>query len=126
MDKWPCTINTLSPVYFGFAEGAEVSRDRHHKFVADSVQSLGIKPRAMEEPDPRPKWSTSVNAAAWEGTGSTPAERNAKFLEIMSYVQGVHLPMEGTSIVATYPNPDDPLFMRVVIKVSPETRQTLP
>ena len=85
----------------------------------EAAQSLGIKPKVLEERDPRAKWSTSVNAALWNGTGSTPAERNAKFLRILAHLRGHSYPAEGTSIVATYPNPDDPFFMRIVIKASP-------
>ena len=89
------------------------------KLVHESAKSLGIKPKVLEESDPRAKWSTSVNAAIWMGTGSTPAERNAKFLRILSLLRRHSYPAEGTSIVATYPNPDDPLFTRIIIKVRP-------
>ena len=108
------------PVFFGFGEGAKASMERHYKHVTDAAQCLDIKPMAMEERDPRPKWCTSVNAKLWEGTGSTPAERNAKFLEVMSYLRGLNFPEEGTSIVATIINPDDPLFMKIFIKASTE------
>ena len=110
--------NYPSPVFFGFGEGAEASMERHRTIVLEAVASLGIKPKTMEERDPRPKWSTSVNEAIWLGSGTTPAERNSKFLTILSATQGRY-PHEGTSIVAAFPNPDNPLFTRIIIKVSP-------
>ena len=93
--------------------------ERHQKMVLEAATSLGIKPKTMEERDPRPKWTTSVNEAWWLGSGSTPAERNTKFLTILSRLRGHCYPMEGTSIVAAFPNPDSPLFTRIIIKVSP-------
>ena len=107
------------PVFFGFAEGADASKERHEKLVREAVDALGIKPVTLEEKDPRAKWSTSVNAALWEGCGSTSAERNEKFLGIMAGLKGHTYPHEGTSVVAAFPNPDNPLFTRLIIKVSP-------
>ena len=89
------------------------------KLVREAVDVLGIKPVTLEEKDPRAKWSTSVNAALWEGSGSTPAERNERFLGIMAGLKGHTYPHEGTSVVAAFPNPDNPLFTRLIIKVSP-------
>ena len=114
----PSNYNYPSPVFFGFGEGAEASKERHLTIVLEAAASLGIKPKTMEERDPRPKWSTSVNEAIWLGSGTTPAERNSKFLTILSATQG-HYPHEGTSIVAAFPNPDAPMFTRIIIKVSP-------
>ena len=54
----------------------------------------------------------------WLGSGTTPAERSTKFLTILAGLRGHHYPLEGTTIVAAFPNPDSPMFTRIIIKVS--------
>ena len=110
----------LGHIFFGYESFAAGAMTRHQQVVADAVHALGIKPVALEEKDPRAKWSTSINAAIWEGTGTTPAERAEKFLYILGALRGHQYPREGTSVVAAFPNPDNPFYTRLIIKVSPK------
>ena len=73
----------------------------------------------MEQHDPRVKWTTSINAAFWQGSGTSPEERAHRFLTIMGNLRGHCYPPQGTDVVASYPNPENNLYMKVVIKVRP-------
>ena len=71
----------------------------------------------MEDRDPRAKWTTSINAALWQGTKALPEERAANFITIFGNLRDHRYPPEGTSVVAAYPNPLNCLYMKVVVKV---------
>ena len=78
----PRTKDRFGHVFFGFPDGAETSKVRHLQIFREAAAVVRISPVTMEDRDHRAKWTTSINAALWQGTGALPAERAANFVTI--------------------------------------------
>ena len=104
-------------VFFCFPDGAKTSKVRHLQIFREAAAVLRISPVTMEDRDPRAKWTTSINAGLWQGTGALPEERAVNFITILGNLRDHRYPPEGTSVMAVYANPLNCLYMKVVVKV---------
>ena len=90
----------LDTYFFVSPDGAKTSKVRHLQIFREAAAVVRISPVTMEDRDPRAKWTTSINAALWQGTGALPEERAANFITILGNLRDRRYP---PSMVAAYP-----------------------